>query len=106
MGYIVNLSGSGFGPQSAKDLYFEESLKNVEENQPGRIGLFINVDFNSLDLEGHVEAQVNIIRNAVAKGAIGLKVYKSLGLSNKDSNGNRVREMTKGWGLYGRFVVN
>ena len=64
MGYIVNLSGSGFGPQSAKDLYFEESLKNVEENQPGRIGLFINVDFNSLDLEGHVEAQTTATSHA------------------------------------------
>ena len=90
MGYIVNLSGSGFGPQAAKDLYFDESTKNIEENQPGRIGLFVNVDFNSIDVENHVENQVNIIRNAVAKGAIGLKVYKSLGLSNKDSNGKRV----------------
>ena len=25
MGFIVNLSGSGFGPQSAKDLYFDKS---------------------------------------------------------------------------------
>ena len=90
MGYIVNLSGSGFGPQAAKDLYFDESTKNIEENQPGRIGLFVNVDFNSIDVENHVENQVNIIRNAVAKGAIGLKVYKSVGLSNKDSNGKRV----------------
>ena len=91
MGYIVNLSGSGFGPQAAKDLYFDESTKNIEENQPGRIGLFVNVDFNSIDVENHVENQVNIIRGAVAKGAIGLKVYKSLGLSNKDSKGKRVR---------------
>ena len=27
MGYIVNLSGSGFGPQAAKDLYFEKSTR-------------------------------------------------------------------------------
>ncbi len=91
MGYIINLSGSGFGPQAAKDLYFDKSTKNIEENQPGRIGLFVNVDFNSIDVENHVENQVNIIRGAVAKGAIGLKVYKSLGLSNKDSKGKRVR---------------
>ena len=25
MGYIVNLSGSGFGPQAAKDAYFDKS---------------------------------------------------------------------------------
>ena len=91
MGYIVNLSGSGFGPQAAKELYFDKSIKNIEENQPGRIGLFVNVDFNSIDVENHVENQVNLIRSAVSNGAIGLKVYKSLGLTNKDSNGNRVR---------------
>ena len=91
MRFIINLSGSGFGPQAAKDLYFDESIKNIEENQPGRIGLFVNVDFNSIDIENHIENQVNIIRNAVSKGAIGLKVYKSLGLTNKDSKGERVR---------------
>ncbi len=90
MGFIVNLSGSGFGPQAAKDLYFDKSIKNIEENHPKRVGLFVNVDFNSVDIENHVENQVNIIRGAVAKGAIGLKVYKGLGLTNKDSKGNRV----------------
>ena len=91
MKFIINLSGSGFGPQTVKDIYFDESIKNISENQPDRIGLFVNVDFNSIDVENHIESQVKIIRNAVAKGAIGLKVYKSLGLTNKDSKGNRVR---------------
>jgi len=91
MKFIINLSGSGFGPQAAKDIYFDESIKNISENQPGRVGLFVNVDFNSIDVENHIESQVKIIRNAVAKGAIGLKVYKSLGLTNKDSKGNRIR---------------
>ena len=91
MKFIINLSGSGFGPQTAKDIYFDESIKNISENQPDRIGLFVNVDFNSIDVENHIESQVEIIRNAVARGAIGLKVYKSLGLTNKDSKGNRVR---------------
>ena len=31
MGYIVNLSGSGFGPQGAKDLYFEKSKKILKK---------------------------------------------------------------------------
>ena len=91
MGYIVNLSGSGFGPQTAKDIYFNESIENIEENQPGRIGLFVNVDFDNPDNKDHVETQVKVIREAVSKGAIGLKVYKGLGLTNKDSDGNRVR---------------
>ena len=37
MAYIVNLSGSGFGPQAAKDLYLNKSLENINE-KPGRIG--------------------------------------------------------------------
>ena len=91
MGFLINLSGSGFGPQSAKDLYFSQSLTNIKENQPDRIGLFLNVDFESIDDENYAETQIEIIRGAVEKGAIGLKVYKSLGLRNKDSKGNRIR---------------
>ena len=68
MKFSINLSGSGFGPQIAKDLYFEESIKNIEENQPGRIGLFVNVDFNSVDVENHVENQV------ILSGMLFLKV--------------------------------
>ena len=91
MGYIINLSGSGFGPQAAKDLYFDKSIKNIQENHPNRVGLFLNVDFESIDDENYAETQVKIIRDGVKKGAIGLKVYKSLGLRNKDSKGNRIR---------------
>ena len=109
MGFIVNLSGSGFGPQSAKDLYFDKSTQNIRENQPRRIGLFVNVDFNSIDVENHVENQVNIIRGAVAKGAIGLKVYKGLGLTNKDSEGNRVavddKRLGPIWGVCGELGI-
>ena len=91
MGFIVNLSGSGFGPQAAKDLYFDKSIKNIEKNHPKRVGLFLNVDFESINDANYAETQVAIIRDAVAKGAIGLKVYKSLGLRNKDSNGQRIK---------------
>ena len=91
MGFIINLSGSGFGPQVAKDLYFDKSIKNIEENHPKRVGLFLNVDFESINDANYAETQVAIIRDAVAKGAIGLKVYKSLGLRNKDSNGQRIK---------------
>ena len=91
MGFIINLSGSGFGPQAAKDLYFDKSIKNIEENHPKRVGLFLNVDFESINDVNYAETQVAIIRDAVAKGAIGLKVYKSLGLRNKDSNGQRIK---------------
>lgn len=90
MGFLINLSGSGFGPQAAKDLYFNKSLENIKESKTNRIGLFLNVDFESIDDDDYAETQVAIIRDAVAKGAIGLKVYKSLGLRNKDSGGKRI----------------
>ena len=67
MRYIVNLSGHGFAsfrgtPQKVKDLYFDQSVKNIEENQPGRIGLFINVDFDNPDDSAHIATQVNVIK--------------------------------------------
>jgi len=37
------------------------------------------------------KSSVKIIKDAVANGAIGLKVYKDLGLSLKDASGNRVK---------------
>ena len=74
--------------------------ENIEENQPGRIGLFVNVDFDNPDNKDHVETQVSNWE-AVAKGAIGLKVYKGLGLTNKDSEGNRLGLTMKGLGQYG-----
>ena len=49
--------------------------------------VLLNVDFDNADNAAHVEAQVNAIKRAVANGAIGLKVYKGLGLTNKDSKG-------------------
>ena len=91
MAYLINLSGSVGKWQPIRDIYFSQSIRNIKKNQPERFGLFVNIDFNSIDIENHVENQVNIIRDAVGQGAIGLKVYKSLGLTNKDSNGKRVR---------------
>ncbi|GIS21298.1 MAG: hypothetical protein CM15mP121_1500 [Bacteroidota bacterium] len=38
MAYIVNLSGSGLGHKLQR-LYLNKSLENINENQPGRIGL-------------------------------------------------------------------
>ncbi len=35
MAFLINLSGSGFGTQTEKDAYFDNSKKNIEENAPG-----------------------------------------------------------------------
>jgi predicted TIM-barrel fold metal-dependent hydrolase len=90
MAFMINLSGSGFGTQAEKDAYFDGSLKNISESAPGRFGLFVNVDFESIDDPNYAKSQTDIIRGAVKKGAIGLKIYKSLGLRYKDKYGKRV----------------
>ena len=83
MGFMVNLSGF-------RGLYLEQSLKNIKENAPTRFGLFLNIDFEKLDDPNFATEQVDLINKAVAQGVIGLKVYKSLGLTDKDKKGNRI----------------
>jgi len=52
MGYMINLSGSGFatfsGNQTLMDLNLSKSLKNVKENYPNRFGIFVNLDLNKI----------------------------------------------------------
>ena len=90
MAYMINLSGSGWGPQAIKDAYFKNTMKTINESFPDRFGVFLNVDFESIDSSDYATNQVNIIKDAVNQGAIGLKVYKSLGLNNKDKFDNRI----------------
>lgn len=83
MGFMVNLSGF-------RGLYLEQSLKNIKESAPTRFGLFLNIDFEKLDDSSFAKEQVELINKVVAQGVIGLKVYKSLGLTDKDKKGNRI----------------
>ncbi len=86
MKVMVNLSGRGSG--SAEHL--KGSLENVHKNFPDRFIVFTNIDFNNIDEAGWTENAVAQLENDVRLGANGLKVYKSLGMDNKDSKGNRV----------------
>ncbi len=90
MAYMINLSGSGWGPQAVKDVYFTNTMKNINGSYPDRFGVFVNIDFESIDSLDYAKTQVDIIKDAVDQGAIGLKVYKSLGLNNTDKFGNRI----------------
>ena len=96
MGYMINLSGSGFGTfagnQDLMDISLTKSIENVEsQGLSNRFGVFVNVDFNKIDDIDFAENNVRIIKDAVKQGAIGLKVYKNLGLNLKDASGNRVK---------------
>tara|TARA_B100001173_G_scaffold230350_1_gene200245 strand:- start:463 stop:1512 length:1050 start_codon:yes stop_codon:yes gene_type:complete len=95
MKFMINLSGSGYatflGKQSLMDLNLSKSLKNVKENFPSRFGVFVNLDLKKIDDKDFASKSVKILQNAVKDGAIGLKIYKDLGLTLKDSKGVRVK---------------
>lgn len=84
MQIMVNLSG-----RSGEDL--EKSVQNIAEHYPNRFVVFANINFNkNVGKQGWIEETIAQLEQDVAKGARGLKIYKSLGLRDEDVNGNRV----------------
>lgn len=80
---MVNLSGRT-GDQLV------QSVKNIADNFPNRFVVFANINFEGAGSEGWTEKMVAQLEQDVKNGARGLKVYKSLGLRNKDAQGNRL----------------
>ena len=83
MAFMVNLSGF-------RGLYLEKCLTNVKENAPNRFGLFVNLDWEKIDEDDFASKNIAILREAKTAGAMGLKIYKGLGLTNTDRNGKRI----------------
>ena len=83
MKVMVNLSG-GSGTQ------LMNAVANAKQTQPGRFIVFANVDFKAVGESGWGEKAAKQLEDDVKNGANGLKIYKSLGFSVKDINGNRV----------------
>ena len=83
MAFMINLSGF-------RGLYLRKSLENIKKNAPTRFGLFLNIDFEDIDDKFFSETQVALIDSAVKAGVMGLKVYKSLGLTSKDNKRARI----------------
>ena len=83
MAFIINLSGF-------RGLYLNQSLENIRKNAPNRVGLFVNIDFEDIDNPLFGELNAKFIDSAASNGAMGLKVYKSLGLTSKDNKGDRI----------------
>ena len=86
MAVMVNLSGRGRG--SAEHL--EKSLENVKNSYPKRFIIFTNLDFGGIDDPEWQSRMLKQLEDDVKKGANGLKIYKSLGMFNKDSKGSRI----------------
>ena len=83
MGIMVNLSGRG------GDL-LKRMAESIEAKHPNRFVLFTNLDWNNVDMPDWQERTVQQLVTDYENGAKGLKVFKGLGLSNRDSKGNRV----------------
>jgi uncharacterized protein len=87
MAVMVNLSGRGMGSTE----HLNRTLANLRKSQPKRFIVFTNMDFSALDDPEWAGRMVKQLEEDVAKGANGLKIYKSLGMFTKDSKGNRVK---------------
>ncbi len=83
MGIMVNLSG-----RSGEELI--KSVKNIKDHYPNRFVVFANIDFEGVGTENWTEKTVLQFEEDVKNGARGLKIYKSLGMRYKDSDGNRL----------------
>ena len=83
MSIMVNLSG-----RTGEDL--KKSVANIKENFPNRFVVFANINFDGLDGIAWAEKKADQLALDVKSGAKGLKIYKSLGLRNKDVNGKRI----------------
>ena len=87
MKVMVNLSGRGRG----SDEHIQGALKNVKDNYPNRFIVFTNIDLNGIDEPDWTKNAVAKLEQDVKWGANGLKIYKSQGMRNVDSKGERVR---------------
>lgn len=83
MAVMVNLSG-GSGDR------LSQAVENINKNYANRFVVFANVDFDGVGSPGWAEAAVQQLEADVNNGAKGLKVYKSLGLRDLDTDGNRL----------------
>ncbi len=83
MAVMVNLSGG-----SGRTL--TSGLENMTRNHPDRFVFFANVDFQGVGEPGWGERAAAQLEQDVRNGAAGLKIFKNLGLSALDTDGNRV----------------
>jgi predicted TIM-barrel fold metal-dependent hydrolase len=82
---LVNLSG-GTEPASIKEKTdFIRSSKYAN-----RFAVFANVDFEGAGAPGWAEKAVADLEQSAKNGAIGLKIYKSLGLTTRKHDGTRL----------------
>lgn len=85
MKIVVNLSGRGGQALKAQ-------MDNVKKyGYEDRIVIFTNINIRSIDDPDWAENTVKQLEYDVANGAKGLKIYKSQGMRDTDSQGNRIK---------------
>ncbi len=85
MQIIVNLSGQG----GQRLVAIIENIKKY--GYEDRIVNFTNLELRSIDEPDFLESTLKKLEYDVSIGARGLKLYKSQGMDNKDSAGERIR---------------
>ncbi len=80
---MVNLSGGSGDELLSK-------VQNSERHAPGRFVHFANVDFARIDEPDFGPAAAAQLERDVQNGARGLKIFKNLGMSVFDADGNRL----------------
>lgn len=86
MGVMVNLSGRG--GQRLKGIM--DNI-NAQSEYANRFVVFTNINLRSIDADDWTEETVKQIEYDHSIGAQGLKIYKSQGMTNVDSSGNRIQ---------------
>ena len=81
----VNLSGGPAGEG------LEQSLAETQYAPHVKLLVFANVDWNGLGTPGWTEREVARLELAAKEGAAGLKIFKTLGLGVRDSDGKLAR---------------
>ena len=71
---------------SKDDLYIKH-LQASQAVSKDRFLVFFSPNFEGIDEPGWAEREVKKLDDAVRRGARGMKIFKSLGLENKDKNG-------------------
>ncbi len=84
MGAIVNLSG-----RSGERL--KAMVDAANKTAPGRFVVFANIDFRGMDDPDWTENAVNQLQEDYDNGARGVKIFKNLGLTATDDNGERIQ---------------
>ncbi|MFV1885341.1 MAG: amidohydrolase family protein [Balneola sp.] len=84
MRVLVNLSG-----RSGETL--KAMVDSANAQAPGRFIIFANVDFEGIDEQGWTEKAVDQLQHDYDNGARGIKIFKNLGLTVLDSDGNRIQ---------------